>query len=200
MRQRHHRRKGFTLVELLVVIGIIALLVSILLPALGRAREQARQIKCLSNVRQLGMAMLMYVNENRGQYPFHADGGGMHNEDWIWWQAVRQPDFKYGGIAHYLSADNANADTYRCPSDDINDRPRVLFGESYKFSYTFNFFVASNGHYPFKDAVTYATIREPSHKIVMVEESENSLDDGNWAPNWSASPSRTSSPSAMTAT
>jgi prepilin-type N-terminal cleavage/methylation domain-containing protein/prepilin-type processing-associated H-X9-DG protein len=60
---------GFTLVELLVVIGIVALLVAILLPALGRAREAAASVQCQSNIRQLGMVLLMYTSGNNGWVP-----------------------------------------------------------------------------------------------------------------------------------
>src|SRR5438046_69540 len=67
--KRQNRKAGFTLVELLVVIGIIALLISILLPSLNRARETANRVKCASNLRQLGQAILLYANENKGAYP-----------------------------------------------------------------------------------------------------------------------------------
>lgn len=67
--------KGFTLVELLVVIGIIAVLISMLLPALNKARESARLTVCLSNVRQFGNALNMYVSEHKGIWPRFYENG-----------------------------------------------------------------------------------------------------------------------------
>jgi prepilin-type N-terminal cleavage/methylation domain-containing protein len=63
------RRQGFTLIELLVVIAIIAILAAILFPVFAQAREKARQTQCVSNCRQIGMGIQMYLNDYDGKFP-----------------------------------------------------------------------------------------------------------------------------------
>jgi prepilin-type N-terminal cleavage/methylation domain-containing protein len=75
-------KNAFTLIELLVVIAIIALLLSILLPSLGKAREQARGVLCSSNLKQMGIGLQIYVNEHRNKVPVPYDSTKSGNDAW----------------------------------------------------------------------------------------------------------------------
>jgi prepilin-type N-terminal cleavage/methylation domain-containing protein/prepilin-type processing-associated H-X9-DG protein len=78
-------RQGFTLIELLVVIAIIAILASILFPVFARARGKARDAACVSNLKQLGLMMVMYVDDYDGVYPWQSNTDNI--DDW-WYQRV----------------------------------------------------------------------------------------------------------------
>jgi len=96
------RRRGFTLVELLVVIGIIAVLIAILLPALSKARKTARTTACLSNLRQMGNAWVMYLSDSKGKLPddvWHTAPPGTG------WTGVRLNEFIWHGFIFGILGD-----------------------------------------------------------------------------------------------
>lgn len=193
---------GFTLVELLVVIGIIALLVGILLPTLGRAREQGNQLACMSNLRQVGTAFIMYCNANKGWLPATARGTPLYGHDWLYWDITRNMD--NSAIAPYLgrrmgtgaaasARPRLNVSMFRCPSDDFGYRVRgVNAGNStgpYRYSYVVNYWVGSGFEY-LQPTTTKSTaaklnqIKRPGEKMLLYEEDASTLDDGHGSPNF----------------
>ena len=146
-------RHGFTLIELMVVIAIIAILAGMLLPALARAKENAHCIACLNNVRQLGLAMHMYLSDYNETLPAANVVGTMTDEEWIRWLPVKKftwPDQLHldlltTGIVPYIQRFNTNL--FTCPSDQVLSRflrrpgsfpDYVQNGQWFPFNYTLN--------------------------------------------------------------
>ncbi len=132
---RRFSRHAFTLIELLVVISIIALLIGILLPALGAARETARSSACLSNVRQVNTAIIAYSVDSKDYVPYERWGG---NPEWAQnWMQKSYDDLVFNYLASFqmpenvqLSPDLADPSVkkfhlqiYKCPNDEVVRNP-----------------------------------------------------------------------------
>jgi prepilin-type N-terminal cleavage/methylation domain-containing protein/prepilin-type processing-associated H-X9-DG protein len=155
---RRHLR-AFTLVELLVVIGVIAVLIGVLLPALSKARKSAASAKCLSNLRNMQVAQWMYATEHRGYLiqAGHSHGGHAVNEEAGWFDTLQK---------YYQ-----NKLVARCPSDDSPhwESPLSSEGELRRTSYGINNFLDQSlvpwgGPY-----VKINQVRRPSATIQFVE-------------------------------
>ena len=184
------RRRGFTLVELLVVVGIIALLMSILLPALNKARENARQVKCANNMRQIWMACLMYANENKDKLPIPPRVENFSSSILAPGIAIMMDpngniggiyDYNQGTLWPYISKSiQARQDVFNCPTDLDAFRPVSRGTINYTASYQRNFTYSWNALVRGQDADTstwlkptgirLASIVMPGQKITLVEE------------------------------
>ena len=164
---RSNRCSAFTLVELLIVVGIIAVLIAMLLPALSKVREQGRQVACMANLRQLGAAMIAYAADNDGYLPATArnqpdkSAPAYPANDWLFWQSNlnRGPaaypngdEINHSALGKYLGLNPTSLSVLRCPSDDAAARPAVSTTMAqtvgtYTFSYVMNWLIASDSSY-----------------------------------------------------
>ena len=196
---------GFTLVELLVVIAVVAILAALLLPAVSRGKDKARAVVCTGSLRQLSYAFMMYLDVHAEVFPTGAARGalGAQPEDWIWWQVemgeTTMRDPSGGSIVPFLGMYDTRL--FRCPSDrDAEARELAWRGnpgnEQYFYSYSLN---AASDHgmasYLSKDRSMVflnrlTAVRNPARKIMLAEEKGGpgdgpgsaSIDDGRWVP------------------
>ena len=164
-RVRRFSSPGFTLTELIVAIGLIAILVAIIIPAINDALVNSRNSRCINNLRGLGLAMKQYLGEHRGVGPPNY-GGAMGNGTYLW----------TGYLAPYLGVEvtptTPLSTIFDCPIDaDSKQRPSgrtyVSIAASWSISYGYNFqYVGESGVEP---RVNLNTIAQPSMLILFAD-------------------------------
>ena len=155
---RQHRR-GFTLIELLVVIAIIAILAALLLPALSRAKESAKSIQCLNQLRQISLGTRLYAEENEDLFPRSQHSANANKQ--LPWERALAPSL---GVSSGTTAwTNLLQNLYHCPNDQ----------KSGHLSYGLNYYVelGDEDDYPGKPQTwrKYSQIAKPSGTIIYTE-------------------------------
>jgi prepilin-type N-terminal cleavage/methylation domain-containing protein/prepilin-type processing-associated H-X9-DG protein len=157
--------RGFTLIELLVVIAIIAILAAMIFPVFSRAREQARRTACCSNMRQLGLAFMMYAQDFDESLPPFSQGSGFRGSlgyaggDGIRWADVVYPYVK-------------NTQVFDCPSAPTQRMQRLAGGSFFDITkYSYGYASPSNGAAEFGAAGrALAEFEDPSGTIMLAED------------------------------
>jgi len=162
------KSKGFTLIELLVTIAIIAILAAILFPVFARAREQARKAACMSNLKQIGLAIIQYTQDFDEKYPIANNGSGLT------WYAVLQPYVKSYQVftcptAGQINLPNTSNRQYSGGYGWNISGTQTFANIANGFGYSNTNWGTPNGNGP----LSLATVPEPAETIIVADPASN---------------------------
>ncbi|MFA6101347.1 MAG: DUF1559 domain-containing protein [Victivallaceae bacterium] len=138
--KKNRQQGNFTLIELLVVIAIIAILAAMLLPALSKARGTARQAACQSNLKQLGTALGMYINDNLEWIPAGLTAGGNNQPEVLLITYTNSPNV-IGARGTWGQGKQPKGMVFLCPSDTLQDQASPSTFMGWNYSYAANIFI-----------------------------------------------------------